>query len=119
MRSGACIPGSIARRSAATSPTPVSGGAVVMNTASASGRAFAGVSALVFGASAAITVAWCSSMSAMGGMQMPGGWTMSMAWMRMPDQTWLEAAALFLGMWVLMMVAMMMPSLIPLLSRYR
>src|SRR5260370_32938337 len=58
-------------------------------------------------------------MSAMGGMSMPGGWTMSMAWMRMPGQTWLGAAASFLGMWVVMMVAMMLPSLIPMLRRYR
>jgi predicted metal-binding membrane protein len=58
-------------------------------------------------------------MSAMGGMPMPGGWTMSMAWMRMPGQSWLEAAASFLGMWVAMMVAMMLPSLIPMLQRYR
>jgi predicted metal-binding membrane protein len=58
-------------------------------------------------------------MSAMGGMPMPGGWTMSMAWMRMPGQTWPGAAASFLGMWVLMMVAMMMPSLVPMLRRYR
>src|SRR5262245_28595432 len=82
-------------------------------------RAFFGISALLFAASAAGTIVWCSSMSAMGGMEMPGGWTMSMAWMRMPDQTWLEAAATFLGMWVVMMVAMMMPSLVPMLSRYR
>jgi predicted metal-binding membrane protein len=52
-------------------------------------------------------------MSAMGEMPMPGGWTMSMAWMRMPRQTWPGAAASFLGMWVVMMVAMMMPSLLP------
>jgi predicted metal-binding membrane protein len=58
-------------------------------------------------------------MSAMGGMPMPGGWTMSMAWMRMPGQTWPGAAASFLGMWIVMMVAMMLPSLIPILSRYR
>jgi predicted metal-binding membrane protein len=54
-----------------------------------------------------------------GGMKMPGGWTMSMAWMRMPGQTWLGAAASFLGMWVVMMVAMMLPSLVPMLWRYR
>ena len=54
-----------------------------------------------------------------GGMPMPGGWTMSMAWMPMPDQTWLGAAASFLGMWVVMMVAMMLPSLVPMLGRYR
>jgi predicted metal-binding membrane protein len=58
-------------------------------------------------------------MSAMGGMPMPGGWTMSMAWMRMPGQTWPGAAASFLGMWIVMMVAMMLPSLMPMLLRYR
>ncbi|MET0657588.1 MAG: DUF2182 domain-containing protein [Steroidobacteraceae bacterium] len=58
-------------------------------------------------------------MSAMEGMPMPGGWTMSMTWMRMPDQTWSNAAASFLGMWLVMMAAMMLPSLIPMLWRYR
>ena len=42
-----------------------------------------------------------------------------MAWMLMPGQTWLSAAASFLGMWVVMMVAMMLPSLVPMLWRYR
>jgi predicted metal-binding membrane protein len=81
--------------------------------------AFLGFSVLLFAASAAATVAWCGSMSTMGGMAMPGGWTMSMAWMRMPGQTWAGAAASFLGMWVVMMVAMMLPSLVPMLWRYR
>src|SRR4029077_9857940 len=45
--------------------------------------------------------------------------TMSVAWMRMPGQTWLGAAASFLGMWIVMMVAMMLPSLVPMLWRYR
>jgi predicted metal-binding membrane protein len=85
----------------------------------ASRQAFVGVSALLFAASAAVTVVWCGSMSAMGGMPMPGSWTMSMAWMRMPGQTWAGAAASFLGMWIVMMVAMMLPSLIPMLWRYR
>ena len=85
----------------------------------ASQHALAGVSALLFVASAAVTIAWCTSMSAMGGMPMPGGWTMSMAWMRMPGQTWAGAAASFLGMWIAMMVAMMLPSLAPMLRRYR
>jgi predicted metal-binding membrane protein len=58
-------------------------------------------------------------MSPMGGMLMPGGWTMSMAWMRMPEHTWAGALALLLGMWVVMMVAMMLPSLVPMLLRYR
>jgi predicted metal-binding membrane protein len=81
--------------------------------------AFFGVSALLFAASVAVTIVWCASMSAMGEMPMPGGWTMSMAWMRMPGQTWSGAAASFLGMWVMMMVAMMLPSLVPMLWRYR
>ena len=50
---------------------------------------------------------------------MPGGWALSMMWMRMPGQTWLGAAASFAGMWVAMMVAMMLPSLTPMLWRYR
>jgi predicted metal-binding membrane protein len=82
-------------------------------------RAFFGIAALLFTASAAVTIVWCASMSAMGGMRMPGGWTMSMAWMRMPGQTWTGVAASFLGMWVVMMVAMMLPSLVPMLWRYR
>jgi predicted metal-binding membrane protein len=58
-------------------------------------------------------------MSAMGGMPMPGGWTMSMAWMRMPGQTWPGAVTSFLGMWVVMMVAMMLPPLLPALAGFR
>src|SRR6185369_7255672 len=85
----------------------------------ASRQTFFGVSALVFTASAVITVVWCASMPSTGGMPMPGGWTMSMAWMRMPGQTWPGAAAAFLGMWTVMMVAMMLPSLVPMLWRYR
>ena len=85
----------------------------------ASQQAFFGVSALLFAASAVVTIVWCASMSAMCEMSMPGGWTMSMAWMRMPGQTWPGAAASFLGMWVVMMVAMMLPSLVPMLWRYR
>jgi predicted metal-binding membrane protein len=85
----------------------------------ASRRAFLGVSALLFAGSATGTIVWCASMSAMGEMPMPGGWTMSMAWMRMPGQTWAGAAASFLGMWDVMMLAMMLPSLVPMLGRYR
>ena len=82
-------------------------------------RAFFGISALLFATSVVATIVWCSSMSAIGEMPMAGGWTMSMAWMRMPGQTWLGAGASFLGMWVVMMVAMMLPCLIPTLWRYR
>jgi len=83
------------------------------------GRAFAGVVALGFGASAAATVIGCGPMAGMRGMPMPGGWTMSMMWMRMPGQTWAGAGAWFTGMWVAMMAAMMLPSLAPVLWRYR
>jgi predicted metal-binding membrane protein len=55
----------------------------------------------------------------MDAMPMPGGWAMSMMWMRMPGQTWSAAAASFLAMWVAMMVPMMLPSLVPMLRRYR
>lgn len=82
-------------------------------------QVFLGVLALLFLASAAATIVWSASMSAMGTMPMLGGWTMSMAWMRMPGQTWLAAAASFLVMWVVMMSAMMLPSLMPVLWRYR
>jgi len=92
---------------------------VAMPPERASHRAVLGISALLFAASAAVTVVWCASMSSMPGMPMPGGWTMSMAWMRMPGQTWMGAAASFTGMWVVMMVAMMLPSLVPMLGRYR
>jgi predicted metal-binding membrane protein len=91
----------------------------VVGVVGSSRRAFFGVSALLFAGSAAVTIVWCASMSAMGGMPMPGGWTMSMAWMRMPGQTWPRAAGSFLGMWIVMMAAMMLPSLVPMLSRYR
>jgi predicted metal-binding membrane protein len=82
-------------------------------------RAFFGTSALLFAVSAMVTVHWCGSMSARGEMPMPGGWTMTMAWMRMPGQTWIGTAASFLAMWVVMMAAMMLPCLVPMLWRYR
>ncbi len=85
----------------------------------ASQRAFLGSSALLFAAGTAVTILWCESMSEMGGMSMPGGWTMSMAWMRMPGQGWSSAAISFLGMWTAMMATMMLPSLVPMLWRYR
>jgi predicted metal-binding membrane protein len=90
-----------------------------MMYARSSHQNFLGVSALLFAVSAALTAACCTSMSAMREMPMPGGWTMSMAWMRMPSETWPAAAASFLGMWTMMMVAMMLPSLISMLWRYR
>ena len=81
------------------------------------GGVFVGTIAALFASSAAVTIVWCGAMQE--GMAMPGGWTMSMAWMRMPGVTWPGAAASFVGMWVVMMAAMMLPSLTPMLVRYR
>jgi predicted metal-binding membrane protein len=72
---------------------------------------------LAFSASAAATFHFIRSMP--DGMEMPGGWTMSMMWMLVADQTWLESAALFMLMWLAMMVAMMLPSAIPMLRNFR
>ena len=83
----------------------------------ASTQTFFSVSTLLFIASVAVTIIWSISMSAMDGMPMPGGWTMSMTWMTGPN--WSGAMVSFLGMWIVMMVAMMMPSLVPMLWRYR
>ena len=52
-------------------------------------------------------------------MPMPGGWAMPMPWMPMCGQGWGGAAASFLAMWTAMMAAMMLPSSIPVLWRYR
>lgn len=41
------------------------------------------------------------------------------AWMPMCGQAWWAAAAAFVGMWCAMMAAMMLPSLLPMLHRYR
>jgi predicted metal-binding membrane protein len=90
-----------------------------MTSGQASERAFVIVATLLFAASAAATIAWCSSMSAMPEMPMPGGWAMSMTWMPQHGRPWFGAAGSFVGMWVVMTVAMMLPSLMPTLWRYR
>jgi predicted metal-binding membrane protein len=72
---------------------------------------FIAVCVLAFVASASATAYFCRSMCCE--MEMPGGWTMSMMWMRMPSQTWAASATSFLLMWLAMMVAMMMPSALP------
>src|ERR1044072_820209 len=114
--SGGCTSGWTAHRWGVTKR--MSGGDVMTSTASAERsrlvvaharkQVFFGVSALLFAASATLTTTWAASMSTMGEMTMPGGWTMSTTWMRMPGQTWPGLAASFLGMWVVMMVAMML-----------
>jgi predicted metal-binding membrane protein len=91
-----------------------------MTSTAASGRtagagAFYTAAAALFCLCAAATAYFCASMS--GTMPMPGGWRMSMMWMRMPGQSWAGAAAMFLAMWTAMMVAMMLPSLLGKLGR--
>jgi predicted metal-binding membrane protein len=61
----------------------------------------------------------CLTQTMSGGMPMPGNWTMSMMWMGMPSQTWIGAALSFVGMWLAMMIAMMLPSSLPMLLLYR
>jgi predicted metal-binding membrane protein len=84
-----------------------------------SNRGFVAASALFFAGSTALTIVCCASMQAMPAMPMSGGWTLSMTWMCMPGQSWLVSAAQFLAMWSVMMAAMMSPSLMPMLWRYR
>ncbi len=72
---------------------------------------FITVCVLAFVAAVSATVYFCRSMCCE--MEMPGGWTMSMMWMRMPGRTWLASATSFLLMWLAMMIAMMLPSALP------
>jgi len=90
-----------------------------MSNRTESQRPFLAAAALLFAASIAATIAACRAMAAMDDMPMPGGWTLSMMWMRMPGQTWPGIAAAWLGMWQTMTVAMMLPVLLPPLQRYR
>ncbi len=80
-------------------------------TTSTASRSFVVFAAAAFGISAAATVYLCRSMNA--SMPMPGGWSMSMGWMRMPGQSWLAAGLMFAGMWIVMMIAMMLPAIAP------
>lgn len=66
---------------------------------------------LAFAVGVWATIYFCHSMCCE--LEMPGGWTMSMMWMRMHGQTWTASAVSFLLMWVAMMVAMMLPSASP------
>ena len=63
---------------------------------------------LVFFASTWVTITWCGSLCDMPGMGV---------WSRMPGQTWLEHFLVFEGMWIVMMIAMMMPVFAPVLLR--
>ncbi|MBI1425363.1 MAG: DUF2182 domain-containing protein [Gammaproteobacteria bacterium] len=70
-----------------------------------SNRSFLLVSAVIFAVSTTVTIALCTPVS-----------TIVMC---APGRTWFSELAAFLGMWVVMMVAMMLPSLTPMLLRYR
>ena len=72
---------------------------------------FLSVSLLAFLAALVATVHFCRGMCCE--LKMPGGWTLSMMWLRMPGQTWFASAINFLFMWLAMMVAMMLPSALP------
>ena len=63
------------------------------------------------------TISTANTMSA--AMPMPGGWSMSMAWMSMGSQSPLAHAAMFLLMWTAMMIAMMLPSVMPAVLLHR
>jgi len=80
-------------------------------------RLFVGAGALLFLVSAGATIYLRGSMA--GAMAMPGGLAVTTPWARMPAQSWISAAASFIGMWVVMMAAMMLPSLLPVLTGYR
>lgn len=73
-------------------------------------RTFIGASVLLFLTGAVMTIIWCPAMA-----------TMMAAKSAMPlhEHTRLGHAASFLGAWIVMMVAMMLPSLAPMLWRYR
>jgi predicted metal-binding membrane protein len=71
----------------------------------------------IFVATAGYTIYSCRQMT--GGMEMPGGWVMSMMWMPMSGQSNFAAAGMFIAMWTAMMIAMMLPSAMPMLLLYR
>lgn len=83
----------------------------------ASDVTFLGLFGLLFLVCTALTISIGSTTALMDSMPMPGGWTMSMTWM--PGQNGPRAMLSFLGMWVTMMIAMMLPSLVPMLWQYR
>jgi predicted metal-binding membrane protein len=78
---------------------------------------------LIVTAGIATAAAWAYTISASKGMSssmpMPGGWSMSMAWMSMGHQSALAHASMFLVMWAVMMIAMMLPSVMPAVLLHR
>lgn len=83
------------------------------------GRVFLAACALLFLASASATILIGRAMAEMGEVPMAGGWSMSTAWTPLCGGSWPAAAGAFLGMWAIMMTAMMLPSFTPVLWRFR
>jgi predicted metal-binding membrane protein len=75
------------------------------------------IAAIVTIAAWAYTISTANTMSS--SMPMPGGWSMSMAWMSMGHQSALAHASMFLVMWAVMMIAMMLPSVMPAVLLHR
>jgi predicted metal-binding membrane protein len=78
----------------------------------------------VIGLAAVITiVAWIATVRSARGMSatmpMPGGWSMSMAWMGMGAASGFSRGLMFVSMWTTMMVAMMLPSVTPVVVLHR
>ncbi|CEJ12378.1 hypothetical protein BN1110_02676 [bacterium YEK0313] len=82
-------------------------------------RRFLAVTGAVSLASFGATGFWCAAMPAMAGVPMPGGWVLTMPWIRLCGEGWAAAGTGFVAMWLVMMVAMMLPSLAPVLWRCR
>src|ERR1700688_2923532 len=73
------------------------------------------IASVIFLCAVGATIYFTESMS--GGMPMPGNWTMSMMWMPMGGR--LGSAVTFTVMWLAMMIAMILPSTMPMLLLYR
>jgi len=80
---------------------------------------FFGTMALIFAVTAIVTILSSAAMESMGAMPMAGGWLLSGIWLPLCGQSWFETAACFVGMWLVMMVAMMLPSFAPVLWHYQ
>jgi predicted metal-binding membrane protein len=83
--------------------------------ASATERRVYAACALAFAAALVPVIYFSKTMA--GAMPMPGGWKMSMAWM--PMSGWATATLMFAFMWLAMMVAMMLPSTLPVVLLFR
>ncbi|HET6430684.1 DUF2182 domain-containing protein [Dyella sp.] len=82
-------------------------------------RAFVLGCSVLFVGCAAVTAGRTASMSAMAALPMRGGWSLSMHWLAMCGRNAPAQLAAWLVMWSTMMVAMMLPAVVPNLWRYR